>query len=120
MRIAVVLAALLVSVAGCSTPTGATCPPSDPPTYATFGQPFFAEYCTDCHSASSRSRHGAPSDVNFDTEADIREHAAAIDVTTAGGPNAMNSEMPMMSSTVTHSPSDEERRLLGEFLACEQ
>jgi uncharacterized membrane protein len=120
MRIAVLLASLVLSATACSAPTGSTCPPADPPTYATFGQPFFAEYCTDCHSARSRNRHGAPTDINFDTEADIREHAAAIDVTTAGGPNAMNTEMPVMSSSVTHTPSDEERKLLGEFLACEQ
>ena len=94
--------------------------PRNAPTYASFGHPFFATYCTGCHSRDARERHGAPSDQNFDTEADIARHAAAIDAEAAGGPDAMNTAMPDMSGPVHMQPTDAERDELGQFLACEQ
>ncbi len=79
-----------------------------------------AEYCTGCHSIHASDRHGAPDDLSFDTEAQIRAHAAAIDAEAAAGPRADNTDRPDMSGPVKAAPTDAERRTLGEFLACEQ
>ncbi len=67
-------------------PTGSVCPPTSAPTYASFGQQFMANYCTSCHSANSTNRHGAPGGQNYDTEADVKRHAADIDAAAAKGP----------------------------------
>jgi mono/diheme cytochrome c family protein len=51
----VFFASLVLALAACGgggSPTGSTCPPTDPPTYANFGQAFFGKYCTSCHSAT--------------------------------------------------------------------
>ena len=111
---------LALAAAACESPSGATCPPANAPTYAGFGQPFFAEYCVDCHSANSPNRHDAPSDLNFDTEADIKKYAEAIDEEAASGPDATNTAMPEMSTNVRTLPSKAEREMLGQFLACER
>ncbi|HLL23748.1 MAG TPA: c-type cytochrome [Kofleriaceae bacterium] len=113
--------ALALSVAACGggdTATGATCPTADPPTYASFGQAFFGKYCTSCHSAQSTNRHDAPGNHNYDSEADIRRHADAIDEVAAAGPDATNTSMPAIGGTVTSKPTDAERALLGQYLAC--
>ncbi|HEY5952647.1 MAG TPA: hypothetical protein VIV40_44415 [Kofleriaceae bacterium] len=113
-----VLSAACMLVTACETPSGATCPPTDPPTYTGFAQPFFADYCLDCHSATSTNRHDAPSDQNFDTEADIKKHLDAIDTQAAAGPSAMNTGMPEKSANVQTLPTKMERELLGQYLAC--
>ena len=95
-------------------------PPSSAPTYASFGRSFFADYCTSCHSRDAADRHGAPADQNFDTEAEIRQHAAEIDAEAAAGPDARNTDMPDMSGPVRIAPTMREREQLGQFLACEQ
>ena len=41
---------------------------------------FFATYCRSCHSASSANRHGATSDVDFDTRDDVIQWAERIRV----------------------------------------
>jgi len=110
---------LLSTLVACSaSPSGATCPTSNAPTYGSFGSNFFTKYCDDCHSSTSTDRHGAPSDVNFDTLADIQKHVDDIDVTSAGGPNATNTAMPALDQKVTMEPTQAERELLGQFLAC--
>lgn len=114
------IAALLLVAACTSTPSGASCPTANAPTYASFGQHFFTTYCTGCHSRDATDRHGAPSDQNYDTEADIQQHAMSIDVEAAAGPQATNTAMPDMSGPVRTQPSDAERQQLGQFLACEQ
>ncbi len=116
------LAALLLAVAACTggSPTGASCPPTDPPTYASFGQAFFASYCTGCHSAAASDRHGAPGNENYDTEADIARHASTIELEAAGGPDATNTAMPELAGPVMTKPTDAERARLGEYLACLQ
>ncbi|HEY5952646.1 MAG TPA: hypothetical protein VIV40_44410 [Kofleriaceae bacterium] len=117
------LALLFVATTACaSTPSGSTCPP-DPtnvPTYDTFGREFMETYCISCHSATATDRHGAPSDQNYDTEEDVRKHAADIDAEAAAGPNAMNTSMPDLSGPVHAQPTNAEREMLGQFLACEQ
>jgi uncharacterized membrane protein len=115
------LASLLASLlTACDegSPTGATCPPTTAPTYASFGQGFFSTYCTSCHSANSTNRHGAPGSQNYDTEADIIKHAADIDAAAAAGPDATNTFMPELGGTVTSKPTQAERELLGQYLAC--
>ena len=116
---------LLVSlVAACTDPvirkgedTGSTCPPTDPPTYASFGQSFFATYCTTCHSQTSTDRQGAPLTIDFDTRSLVRENTSDIDKEAAFGPTAMNRFMPKAGHDPV--PTDDERVRLGEYIACE-
>lgn len=112
---------LVLALAACgssSSATGSICPPIDPPTYASFGQPFFAKYCTSCHSINSTNRHDAPGNHNYDSEADIRRHASAIDEQAAAGPDATNTTMPEIGGTVVSKPTPAEREQLGQYLAC--
>jgi uncharacterized membrane protein len=119
-RFAFVIAIALVVGCDDGTPTASTCPTSNAPTYGSFGEVFFTTYCTGCHSASAADRDGAPDDFNFDTEAEIKQHAADIDTEAASGPKATNTAMPELDSAVPQAPSTDERALLGQFLACEQ
>ncbi len=117
-RPSLVLAVLLL--AACA-PSGATCPPGSTLTHENFGRGFVGRYCTRCHDAhrSGDARHGAPSDANFDTLRGIREHRAAIDALAAAGPHAFNDAMPPSGAGPEGPvPLPEERRLLGEWLAC--
>ena len=114
------LAALMLGVMlGCGgSPSGAACPTADAPTYDNFGKAFMEEYCVGCHSRTAASRHGAPGDQNYDTEADIMNHLAKIDEVAAQGPDATNTSMPNLSGPVHSRPSTEERTKLGQWLAC--
>lgn len=107
-------------IAGCtsSSPSGATCPESNAPTYGSFGMDFFTKYCTDCHSANATNRHDAPNDMNFDTIDDIRAHATDIDEEAASGPKATNTDMPDLDLNVPAAPTMAEREMLGQFIAC--
>lgn len=112
---------MMLFLAACtSSATGSTCPTANAPTYASFGEDFMTKYCTGCHSRDASDRHGAPSNVNLDTESDVIAHASAIDEEAASGPDAKNTSMPDMSGPVHVAPTDAEREQLGEFLACEQ
>lgn len=110
---AVVIAALAAAatlVAACSSSgeaTGSTCPTDSTLTYETFGRSFFDANCAKCHGASGNES------PRLDTVAAIRANAAAIDRTSAAGPNATNTEMPEDGSV-----SDADRKKLGEWLAC--
>lgn len=98
-------------------PTGASCPDGSTLTYETFGRDFFEAWCVRCHSSELRSsteRGGAPRGMDFDTVELAREHLEAIDSVSAAGPNRVNLYMPIG----TEQPTDEERELLGEWLAC--
>jgi uncharacterized membrane protein len=97
--------------------TGSTCPEDSSPTYETFGAGFMARYCTRCHASSLRSsaRQGAPSDHDFDTLEGLRmTDAAHIDEHAAAGPAGENTAMPPGEPR----PTTDERRKLGEWLAC--
>lgn len=91
----------------------------DPPTYASFGQGFFAAYCTDCHSQSKvgADRQGAPVTIDFDTRTLVRENTSRIDRQAAYGPASRNRLMP--EAGYANVPSDAERVRLGEYIACE-
>jgi len=97
-------------------PTEAACPSDSTLTYATFGQPFMESYCTRCHSSTlmGAARMGAPLLHDFDTLPGITIFTAHIDETAAAGPAATNTAMPIGDPT----PSLDERKLLGEWLAC--
>lgn len=98
--------------------SGSTCPPGSALTYDTFARDFMTRYCTECHSSAvaARDRQGAPSDHNFDTLGGIREtEEGHLDEQSAAGPDRVNTAMPPAGSP---QPSEEERRKLGEWLAC--
>jgi hypothetical protein len=97
--------------------TGATCPSDNAPTYETFGEGFMASYCTRCHSSELEgdARNGAPLDHDFDSLVGVVSVAEHIDQYAAAGPDALNTEMPPNGDT----PSQEEREMLGQWLACE-
>lgn len=88
-----------------------SCPDESFLTYGNFGAPFFAEFCTGCHSSQipADMRQDAPAGVDFETLDGIRSHAALIYVIAADG----NAIMPPVGG-----PAEEARVLLGEWLAC--
>ncbi len=119
--LAVVLGAFLLH--GCGdgaeggAPSGATCPSNSTLTYQSFGRPFMEQYCTRCHSSSLQGagRNGAGSNDNFDSLEAIRAVGAEeIDMMAAAGPAHVNTTMPPDAP----QPSEQERRQLGEWLAC--
>lgn len=97
-------------------PSGAECAEGSTLTWDNFGKGFMETYCTRCHATSvtGAARQGAPSDHNFETAALVRMQIEHIDGQTAAGPDSVNTEMPIGSPT----PTEDERRKLGEWLAC--
>ncbi len=80
-------------------------------TYENFGGPFINNNCTGCHhsSLSAGERQNAPPGFDFETVELIRKHADRI-WARSGDDNAT---MPPAGP-----PAEEERALLGEWLAC--
>jgi len=116
-------AALALAAAACSDsvplfgpPTQSACPPSSTLTWDNFGREFMTSYCTSCHDSNLRgdARQGAPSLHDFDTVFGVRAVSLHVDETTASGPAATNTSMPPSNP----KPTLEERRLLGEWVAC--
>jgi hypothetical protein len=100
-------------------PSGATCPKDNTLTYDNFGKQFMDEYCTRCHSSKNKTcaqRMNAPLGHDFDTYAGIIGVADHIDEKAAAGPNSTNTAMPKNGK----APSVDERKQLGQWLACEQ
>lgn len=97
-------------------PSGAVCPENSTLTWDNFGKPFMTNYCTRCHSTAltGSARQGAPNDHNFDSAELVREEIEHTDEQAAAGPDAVNTLMPIGVPT----PSEDERRKLGEWLAC--
>jgi hypothetical protein len=127
---------ILAFLIGCGsevpTPTETVCPDPDPNTltYENFGTTFMEKYCLHCHaSALPRSqRNGAPLFHDFDDLQGIFVVAGHIDEQAGIGPAASNSFMPPSRCPETPGgplaidcvqPTDEERRQLAEWLACE-
>lgn len=69
---------------------------------------FMVTYCRSCHSADSPNRHGAPIGVDFDTEAQARANAAAIERSVL-----TDATMPVGGGIV-----EEDRELLRVWLGC--
>jgi uncharacterized membrane protein len=111
---------------GCTVlPTGATCPPGSTLAYASFGQTFFATYCTRCHASTvtGAARNGATIGVNFDTLDGIRANACRIDSFAGSGPNGTNTIMPFDITSLNPVPPQQfptagERAQLSQWLAC--
>lgn len=99
------------------TATQSTCPLESAPTYDSFGREFMEAYCTRCHSSalSGTARNDAPVGHDFDTLEGVIAVAEHIDEYAAAGPAGTNTAMPPSAP----APTDEERRRLGEWLACE-
>jgi uncharacterized membrane protein len=79
--------------------------------YENFGAPFVIDWCRGCHSSAvpAGMRQKAPADVNFDTLQQVRTWKDMIVARATGAsPN-----MPPAGG-----PSQEERQLLAEWLAC--
>jgi uncharacterized membrane protein len=81
------LATLLAAAGGCAasptTPdTGAfDCDTIEfDTTWLAVGRPFFRTYCCSCHTAEANERFGAPEDVNFDTEEEVRSYQERISI----------------------------------------
>ena len=104
----------LAVVAGCfdgPTLEDEPCPPAGTPlTYDSFGSEFFGSYCQTCHAETASTRHGAPTDVTFDTIGQIRERADRIFERAA----STNTSMP----PGLDDPPAEARDELAEWLAC--
>jgi hypothetical protein len=100
-------------------PSGATCPSNNTLTYDNFGKQFMTTYCTRCHSSkltTCNERMGAPFEHDFDTYAGIVAVANHIDEMAAAGPKSTNVTMPLNGK----KPTTDERKKLGQWLACEQ
>lgn len=97
--------------------TQALCSTESKPSYGSFGKGFMDKYCVRCHSSTLRdaARNGAPEGHDFDRLEGILPVAEHIDQYAAWGPAAQNVLMPPSDP----KPSAEERRTLGEWLACE-
>jgi hypothetical protein len=97
-------------------PTQSVCPPTQTLTYDNFGRKFMNDYCLECHHSElvGADRMGAPSFHDFDTWYGIEAVKNHIDETTAAGPAAINDGMPQTAPF----PTLEERRKLGEWIAC--
>lgn len=121
MRQGLAVVALLAACGGGSEEgvfTQSVCPPTDPPTYASFGQTFMESFCTECHDAAKTGtmRQDAPPTIDFDTLANLRMWTSQIDKQAAIGPAGMNRLMPPAGNPL---PTDDQRHRLGEFIACE-
>lgn len=119
---AVIFACVISCLGACTSkptlgpPTQSVCPSDSTLTYQSFGKPFMDHYCVDCHDSNKTgaARQGAPDFHDFNTVLGIRGVANHIDESSAAGPAAFNDSMPEDDP----KPSDEERKKLGEWLAC--
>ncbi len=98
-------------------PTASACPPDSTLTYESFGKGFMESYCTRCHSSTltGDARNGASLYHDFDSLDGVLAVADHVDAKAAAGPGATNELMPIGGPT----PTVEERKQLGEWLACE-
>jgi uncharacterized membrane protein len=106
------------TVPGLGPPTESVCPPGGTTLrYENFAKPFMETYCNRCHHSelTGLARMGAPTFHDFDTYFGIRGVASHVDETTAAGPAVINRGMPPDNP----KPTDEERFMLGEWIACD-
>jgi hypothetical protein len=133
MKTIACFALVLAACGGTPTSTGTVCPDPDPMTltWDNFGQDFMTRYCVWCHDSSlPRSmRNGAPLYHDFDTLLGVLKTPDHIDQQAGIGPDAENRFMPpdRCPSTIGGSinrdcakPTDDERRKLSEWIACER
>jgi hypothetical protein len=103
---------------------GAVCPTDFQYTYYNWGEPFFRDWCTGCHSSNlpEGSRQNAPPNVNFDDYSDIRQWGVEIYGYAAviGGTNGLPL-MPPAGGTGTSQAFPgifANYQVLGQWLAC--
>lgn len=91
----------------------------EPPTTCTtdltwngFGQPFFGEWCTSCHSQNANNRYGAPEAVNLDTYAGVVQWAPLVQVVAVDNWNT-DAQMPPAGGV-----AESDIALLDEWLRC--
>ena len=87
------------------------CPPDSFLTYENFGLPHMLTFCNGCHSSMlpADMRQMAPLEVNFDSLDDVRDQAANIWARSGD----QHDTMPPVGAA-----AEDERYLLGEWLAC--
>ncbi len=87
------------------------CPDDSFVTFENFGWPHMLTFCNGCHSSMlpADMRQGAPIEINFESIEDVREHAARIWARSGD----QHTTMPPVGPA-----ADDERYLLGEWLAC--
>lgn len=98
-------------------PSLATCPTDNTLTYDNFGKAFVEGYCVRCHSITLKgnARQGAAAGHDYDALNGILPWLDHIDEHAAAGPMIINTEMPPSGP----KPTTDERRKLGQWLACE-
>jgi hypothetical protein len=79
-------------------------------TYENFAGPFFLSWCTGCHSTDlgEGERQSAPLGVDFDTRAGVESHSA----------RALQRVVVERTMPPAGGPSDAERALLADWIAC--
>jgi hypothetical protein len=87
------------------------CPEDSELTFESFGGPFLITWCNGCHASGmpEAERQGAPLGIDFDDIGQIRAQAERIWARSGDH----NVTMPPAGG-----PEDDERALLGEWLAC--
>ncbi|RMG20765.1 MAG: hypothetical protein D6729_02090 [Deltaproteobacteria bacterium] len=87
------------------------CPEDSILTWGNFGYGFVHDWCTGCHHSElpEGMRQGAPPEINLETQRGVRALAPLVWSVAADG----HDRMPPAGG-----PSEEARRLLGEWLAC--
>ncbi len=87
------------------------CPDETFLTFESFGGPFLISWCSGCHAAGlpEEERQGAPLGVDFDDIEQVRAQAERIWARSGDH----NVTMPPVGG-----PEEDERVLLGEWLAC--
>lgn len=117
MRVLPLLLASILGSVGCAGDDGSDaadddvlCDGAPAADWETFGAGFFTEQCQACHASDSPDRHGAPSDVVFDTEGDVTALAERVLARATGD----NPTMPPEGGV-----SEDDRYLLEVWLRCE-
>jgi mono/diheme cytochrome c family protein len=99
--------------------SGAVCPEGSDLSYESFGAAFMTRYCVDCHSSARlpAEREGAPFGTDYDSlEALYASGIEHVDYVAAAGPAHANAFMP--PPTFSRTPTEEERLVLGQWIAC--
>jgi hypothetical protein len=130
---ALALASVLAACPGTPTSTGTVCPDPDPMTltWDNFGMVFMSKYCIVCHDShlTHSKRNGAPLYHDYDTLLGVLETPDHIDQQAGIGPDATNRFMPPSRcpsvpggtiNTDCIAPTDQERRDLAMWIACER